>query len=93
MTHRGQTFKDVERLVPTINRKLLGWAQYFCLGSVNKAYDAVSLHAARRLRQWLCNKHKVKGTGESRFPKKFLHGELGLIRLRRGQPNLSWAYE
>ena len=40
---------------------MVGWANYFCLGPVSKAYAAVDNHARRRLRQWLCNKHKVQG--------------------------------
>jgi len=38
---------------------MIGWANYFCLGPVSKAYRAVESHACKRLRQWLCAKHKV----------------------------------
>ena len=72
---------DVEELVGRLNRKLDGWANYFCLGPVSKAYRAVDRHARRRLRQWLCRKHQVEGRGTSRFPDAYLHQTLGLIRL------------
>ena len=39
-----------------LNRILVGWANYFCLGAVSKDYSAVDLHARRRLRRWLCDK-------------------------------------
>jgi group II intron reverse transcriptase/maturase len=81
MTH-GQWSKDVEEQVATINRKLNGWSNYFRLGPVCKAYGAVDYRVVRRLRQWLCRKHKVKGAGTSRFSAEYLYLELGLVRLR-----------
>ncbi len=82
MTSGRWKFKDVEQQVAAINRKLTGWSNYFCLGPVSKAYGSVDYHAVRRLRQWLCQKHKVRGTGLSRFSAEHLYLELGLVRLR-----------
>ena len=87
MTQGRWRFKDVEEQVAAINRKLIGWSNYFCLGSVSKAYGAVDLHAIRRLRHWLCKKHKVKGVGMSRFSAEYLTFELGLVRLPRIKRN------
>ena len=78
----GQRSKDVEEQVAAINRKLNGWSNYFRLGQVSKAYGAVDYHAVRRLRQWLCKKHKVRGAGTSRFSAEYFYLELGLVRLR-----------
>ena len=39
-------------------------------------------HARRRLRRWLCKKHKMRGDGYKRFPNTYLHTELGLFQLR-----------
>ncbi|MHB1857975.1 MAG: group II intron maturase-specific domain-containing protein [Acidobacteriaceae bacterium] len=39
--------------------QLIKAANYFRLGPVSKAYRAVDRHARKRLRQWLCAKHKV----------------------------------
>jgi RNA-directed DNA polymerase len=61
---------------------LSGWANYFCLGPVSKAYRTVDIHARHRLRQWLCAKHKVKGQGTTRFPDEYLEQALGLVRLQ-----------
>lgn len=82
MTRVRWRFKDEEEQVADINRKLIGWSNYFCLGPVSKAYGAVDYHAVRRLRQWLCKKHKVRGAGVSRFSAEYLYLELGLVRLR-----------
>ena len=58
MTGRDQTLLDQEMVVAKLNRTMIGWANYFCLGPVSKAYRAVERHARKRLRQWLCAKHK-----------------------------------
>ena len=92
-TGRQWTFKDVEVLVAQLNRKLIGWSNYFCLGPVSKAYAAVDQHACKRLRQWLCTKHKVRGSGTSRFPDQYLHETLGLVQLSVRTRNLPWATE
>ena len=62
-----------------LNRKMRGWASYFRLGPVSKAYRAIDEHARSRLRQWLRAKQNVPGRVEARFPDKYLHGDLGLL--------------
>ena len=64
MTGRDQTLLDQEMVVAKLNRTMIGWANYFCLGPVSKAYRAVDQHARKRLRQWLCAKHKVVVAGD-----------------------------
>jgi group II intron reverse transcriptase/maturase len=91
LTSRRWTLTDAEDRIDRINRKLIGWANYFCLGPVSKAYAAVDTHVSRRLRQWLCAKHKVQGRGTSRFPDAYLYQELGLARLSVRTRNFSWA--
>ena len=80
-TGRNTTLLDPAIVVGKLNRMLNGWANYFCLGPVSKAYRAVEQHAGKRLRQWLCAKHKVRGMGTGRFPDVRLHNVLGLVRL------------
>lgn len=82
LTSNRRMFMDVEKQVATINRKLTGWSNYFSQGPVSRIYSAVDYHTVRRLRQWLCRKHKVKGHGVSRFSAEHLYFELGLVRLR-----------
>jgi RNA-directed DNA polymerase len=81
---------DEEEMVGWLNRKLRGWANYFNLGAIGRAYDAVNYHVTSRLRRWLCRKHKVRGPGYSRYPDRYLYQKLGLYQLRRsgrGLPN------
>jgi RNA-directed DNA polymerase len=82
---------DADIMVARLNRMLKGWANYFCLGPVSKSYRAVDAHAIRRLRQWLCHKHKISGNGKARFPEKYLHETLGLVYLPALTRNLPWA--
>jgi group II intron reverse transcriptase/maturase len=81
-----------EHEVVQLNRKLVGWAQYFCLGSVSKAYRAVDAHTRWRLRQWLRRKHKKRGSKGTRpFPDEYLYDKLGLVRLTKRTRDLPWA--
>ena len=56
-----------------------------------KAYAAVDHHACKRLRRWLCTKHKVRGSGTARFPDQYLHEKLGLVQLSVRTRNFPWA--
>src|SRR6184192_2345496 len=57
-TGRDTVWQDSKTIVESLNRMMIGWANYFCLRPVSKAYSAVDMHAHRRLRRWLCDKHK-----------------------------------
>ncbi len=91
MTRRSQTQQDATTLVEALNRKINGWANYFCLGPVSQAYRAVEQHTCRRLRQWLCVKHKERAGGNTRFPQKALHQKFGLVRLTARTASFPWA--
>ena len=56
-----------KEMVSRLNRALTGWANYFTLGQVSPAYRAVDQHTTRRLRQWLCRKHKARSGKYVRF--------------------------
>jgi RNA-directed DNA polymerase len=91
LTGRDQTWLDQEIVVAKLNRVMIGWANYFCLGPVSRAYRAVDSHACKRLRQWLCAKHKVAGAGIGRFPDSSLHQVLSLVRLTERTRSFPWA--
>ena len=80
-----------EQVVAKLNRALLGWANYFQLGQVSPAYCAVDAHAEKRLRQWLCRKHKVKSGKYVHYPSETLRNELGLVHLQSRTASFSWA--
>ena len=90
-TDRRRTLLNTEKIVGGLNRKLNGWANYFCLGPVSPAYRAINTHVTNRLRRWLCKKHKVQGTGRSRYPDQYLYEEMGLVNLPQRTRSLPWA--
>ena len=90
-TDRCRTLLDAEFVVGRLNRKLTGWANYFCLGPVSPAYRAINSHVTQRLRRWLCKKHKVSGTGLARYPDQYLYEQLGLVNLPARTHDLPWA--
>jgi group II intron reverse transcriptase/maturase len=90
-TERRTTQLDSKTLVGKLNRMMIGWANYFCLGPVSKAYDAVDRHAKKRLRQWLCTKHKVPWPGAKRFPAESLYDVFGLVCLPKRTSSLPRA--
>jgi group II intron reverse transcriptase/maturase len=90
-TGRNRTLLDQETVIGTLNRMMVGWANYFCLGPVSKAYRAVESHARKRLRQWLCAKHDVRWPANKQFPDVTLHDGLGLVRLATRTRSFPWA--
>jgi len=91
ITTRRSSWLEVDELVGRINLKLNGWSNYFRLGPVSKAYASVDSHARKRLRQWLCWKHKVRGQGTSRFPDQHLYDQLNLVQLSAKTRSFPWA--
>jgi group II intron reverse transcriptase/maturase len=91
MTGRDQLLLDQGMVVAQLNRTMIGWANYFCLGPVSKAYRAVERHARQRLRQWLCSKHSVSWQATQKFSDAVLHEGLGLVRLTKRTSSFPWA--
>ena len=88
-TKRNRTQLDHKYVVTKLNQMINGWANYFSLGSASKAYRAIEQHAGKRLRQWLCIKHKVSWPGFGRFPAESLHTTFGLVRLTQRKRSFS----
>ena len=91
MTGRDQLLLDQDMVIAKLNRTMIGWANYFSLGPVSKAYRAVERHARKRLRQWLCSKHQISWQATKKFSEAVLHEGLGLVRLTKRTGSFPWA--
>ena len=88
-TSRRWLYLSEEEVVKQLNMQLIGWGNYFRIGTVSRAYAWINNHAVSRLRQWLCAKYDLRGQGYTRFPNRYLRQELGLVELRRVRASAS----
>lgn len=80
---QARQMEPAEQVIERLSLRLYGWSEYYSYGTLSRAYHLVDKLVLRRVRAWLCRKHKVRGRGTRRFPDEVLYGRYGLICLTK----------
>ena len=80
-TSARTTWRPLEVEVRELNQMLSGWANYFRIGHVTRAWQIVQQHACRRLRQWMHRKTNTRRGGRQNPPDLRLYEDYGLLNL------------
>ena len=91
LTAEAMVWQETTALVGKLNRMLRGWANYFQVGPVSRAYRALDRYTTMRLRRWLRNKYKIRCSGYRYYPDSYLYETLRLVRLSCLERNVPWA--
>jgi RNA-directed DNA polymerase len=71
-TYRSTRHWDLNRMITSLNRSLVGWANYFRHGASKAVFSTVDHHAWLRLMRWTRAKHK----GRNRLGMRQFHRRL-----------------
>ena len=80
---------EASLLVKGLNRIVRGWANYFSVGAVTKAYKLISRYTIGGFRHWLGRKEKWKTKKYKQYPDQKLYQKYGLLDIMLLRPNYS----
>jgi RNA-directed DNA polymerase len=83
LTSRQWLCNSPEEMAVALNRVLIGWANYFRVGTIREVWERIDWYVFHRLRRWWCAKHRVRNRRDKRFSSYYLYQQLGVVRLSR----------
>jgi hypothetical protein len=89
LTAANQGCLDASCVVKSMNYTLRGWANYFSVGGVTKAYKLIDNYVIGRFRHWLGRKLKWNTKGYKSRPDDALREEYGVVSLLKLKPSYS----
>jgi len=82
LLHPGN-HEPIDVVVRSLNRRLIGWANYFSFGTIEKTRRSMDWYVLDRVRAFLRRRRKVLSRGVRKFSRDMIHGELGVVALAR----------
>lgn len=80
-TSRQWLWKSPEEMGVELNRLLVGWANYFRVGTLARTLGSLDAYVFQRVRQWWCAKHAIRNRRDARFSSDYLYRQMGVVRL------------
>lgn len=78
---RARVVAPLEDVVASLNRRIVGWGNYFSFGEVTKVRRTLDTYIQDRVRGFLRRRSKVQGRGRRRFSYEYIRGQLGVREL------------
>ena len=79
--NRSTLWRDVEDVIPELNKKLKGWSGYFHFGNSTKAMSKMNQYIVNKLQRWLWRKRNCSKALWSTYTTEDLHERYGLFKL------------
>jgi RNA-directed DNA polymerase len=89
LLHTGN-LDPLKEVVRSLNRRLIGWANYFSFGTIEKARRKMDWYVQERVRGFLRRRRKVLSRGVRAFSRETIHRGLGVVNLS-GLPKRKYA--
>jgi RNA-directed DNA polymerase len=80
-----------EKVAVKLNRRLVGWANYFSYGTISKTRRGVDFYVQDRVRHFLRRRMKIDGRGTAKFSEERVFGKLEVLSVRK-LPRKSYAH-
>lgn len=79
--NRSTLWRDVEDVIPELNKKLKGWTGYFHFGNSTKAMSKINHYVANKLQRWLWRKRNCSKALWLTYTLEEIYERYGLYKM------------